>query len=137
MEKIDERRVYRILCFAAILISAVFNTVWMFKIKVEGYFICAIISLVILSILLVRVCFRNVKKWEMLIYYILGFILYVILVYAIFRSGLISAGEYDSADSNESVGFFSMFRLIFVGVPSIIVCFVLNVIGLVLTFKNK
>ena len=136
MKNIDERRKLRIVFFAIILTLTVLNMIWGFKDKFNAYLVVEIVAFAVLLAIFVRICFKNVSKLEMVIYYIIAIICFALIVFTSMMSGFTSMEKYDKADDIVSVGLTSLIRFLLVGLPSAFVVLILCIIGLVMALRK-
>jgi len=141
MNSVDKKRKIRIVLLAFILSGALLNLCAVnFPSKIAGkdslYLVMLIFAWVVLVGLFVRSCFKNVKKWEVLTYYIVAVVCVALMVYCNMRLGLVASGEYKLADDSEAVGLEVMFEFVLIGLGSVLTTLVLSVIGIIVLFVN-
>ena len=110
-----------------------------------------ILSCVGLLYIMVRVCFKNVKKWEMVLYYVLNVLFVFTIVYCTVTLGEIAVDvardtipfeantpEYENAyEDAEAMGLTNGFTFVLFGIPTCITTFIFMIIGIVLTCVQK
>ena len=148
--KNDNNKTLRI-SFQAVIIGAILLNLLNLDLPSESYsgraillIFGLIISCAILIYIMIRVCFKNVKKWEMILYNVLNLICVYLIIYCIrelafekvdwLREHAINDEAYDDA---EGVGLSAMFAFVLLGMPTFIMTLVFTIIGIVMTCIKK
>ena len=145
MNSNDNNKTLRI-SFQAVLIGVMVLNLLSLNVP-DGYTARAVFLALVLAIscatliyIMVRVCFKNVKRWEMVLYNVLNLICICLIVYCIrelaFETMYVqreNAIDYDEYDDAEGIGLSAMFVFVLLGIPSVIVALVFTIIGIVMT----
>lgn len=154
MNLVDKKRKLRIIFHAFILVAAVF---FLFHLEIElpkniplktlGLIVAVVFSFLSLLFIMVRVCFPNVKRWEMVIYYSLDIIFVCLIVYGVTELCYITSDYlinsipyvqgtdeyyvlYDEADG---IAWTAGFMFVLFGIPSALMTIVFTIVGITLT----
>ena len=141
-KNIDNKRALRITFFSIIGCLTLFYLLLTelpnkFHGEDVAYLVCAIVILILLISIYVRIYFKNVRKIEMIIYYIVVPILLILLVAMVFNLGFVSAGYNKDADSREGIGLTILLMFFIFGLPVLFISTILCIVGLVVTLSSK
>ena len=156
MNAIDKKIKLRIIFQAFIIGFVLFYLNYLqlpskFSNKSTKLLIMLILACMGLLYIMVRVCFKNVKKWEMVLYYVLNVLFVFTIVYCMVKLGEIAVDvardtipyepntpEYDNAyEDSEAIGLTNGFTFVLFGIPTCITTFIFMIIGIVLTCVQK
>lgn len=141
-KKIDNKRALRITFFSVIgSLTLLYLLLTELPNKVYGKDILCLFGAIVILILLisiyVRIYFKNVRKFEMIIYYIVVPILLILLVTLVLNLGFISAGYNKDADSREGIGLTILLIFFIFGLPILFISTVLCIVGLIVTLVSR
>ncbi|MBQ7797878.1 MAG: zinc ribbon domain-containing protein [Clostridia bacterium] len=152
MNLIDEKRKLRTIFQAFIVIVM---ALYLLNLELPSNFngksimllVLTIISCVGLLWIIIRVNCKNVRRWEMVLYYALNIIFVILIVYCVLQLSYIAADVardnipyaegteeyYNAYDDAEGIDLSAAFAFILLGIPSIIMTIIFAIVGITLT----
>lgn len=156
MNLIDGKRKLRITFQALTIVAIVFYLMHLqlpksFNSKSISLLILIMVSCVGLVSIAVRINCQNVRRWEMVVYYLLNIVFVWIIVYSVMELCYIAeqveidnipytngTDEYYNAyDNAEEIGWIASFMFVLWGIPSIIMTIIFAIIGIIQTCIQK
>lgn len=156
MNLIDEKRKLRTTFQALIIVAMVFYLINLqlpksFNSKSISLLILTIISCVGLVAIAVRVNCKNVRRWEMILYYILNVVFVYIIVHNVLELAYIAEDiqidsipyadgteeYYNAYDEADDIGLIAGFMFVLLGIPSIIMTIIFAIVGIIQTCIQK
>lgn len=152
MNLVDNKRKLRTTFQVLIIVAMVFYLMHLrvpksFNSQATYWLIFTIISCVGLIAIALRVNCKNVKRWEMVLYYLLNVVFVYIIVHGVMELCYITVDikranipydtgteeYYNAYDNIEEIGLIAGFKFVLCGIPSIIMTVIFTIIGIIQT----
>lgn len=142
-----------ILAMALIYLICLLDLPKQFNARASALMVMVIISFIGLIYILIRNCCNNVKKWEVILYYILNIIFMIVITYAVMELTCIKSEMlennnpynqdtqleqwYNFDEDAEYIGLGAMLGFFLLGIPFILATIIFSIIGIVKSNKSQ